>query len=260
MTIFEECNSMIVYFSATGNSRYCAAYLGRRLDDEQVDCAPFLRRQEALSLASQRPWIFVCPTYAWQAPRVFVDLLRRSSFTGSREAYFVMTCGGETGNAQAGLQALCREKGLTYKGLFPIVMPDNYLVMFKTPGPKEAREILVAARPKLEEAARAIQHGEDAPALPVKLMDRVKSGPINEGMYRCFIGTGKFRITDRCIHCGRCAEVCPLSNIRLSGGTPVWGKTCTHCMACISLCSKEAIEYGTSTRGKVRYRCPDDPA
>lgn len=251
---------MIVYFSATGNSRYCASYLSRRLGDPAVDSTEALRRQEALTLSSQQPWVFVCPTYAWQIPRVFAELLRRSTFTGSRAAYFVMTCGGETGNAQAGLRDLCREKGLTYQGLFPIAMPDNYLVLFKTPGPREARELVMAARPRLEEAARAIQRGEAAPPLPVKLLDRVKSGPVNEGMYRYFIRTKKFRVTDQCIHCGVCAEVCPLANIRLENGTPRWGGRCTHCMACISRCPREAIEYGASTRGKVRYRCPDDPA
>ena len=36
----------------------------------------------------------------------------------------------------------------------------------------------------------------------------------------------------------------PLNNIRLENGKPVWGKHCTHCMACICDCPKEAIEYG----------------
>lgn len=250
---------MIVYFSATGNSRYCAQSLAARLQDTAADVTGYLRRQEALVLTSQLPWVFVSPTYAWQLPRIFADLIRHGSFTGSRDAYFVMTCGGETGNAQAGLQALCREKGLHYKGLFPIVMPDNYLVMFKAPGPQEAREILVAARPQLEDAARHIKAGETAAPLPVTLLDRIKSGPINEGMYRCFIHTKKFYATDRCISCGKCAEVCPLANIQLQSGRPHWGDRCTHCMACINLCPTGAIEYGKATRGKLRYRCPDDP-
>ena len=38
-------------------------------------------------------------------------------------------------------------------------------------------------------------------------------------------------------------ERCPLNNIRLENGKPVWGKHCTHCMACICDCPKEAIEY-----------------
>ena len=33
----------------------------------------------------------------------------------------------------------------------------------------------------------------------------------------------------------------------------VWGKNCTHCMACICYCPKEAIEYGKKSKGKPRY-------
>ena len=48
----------------------------------------------------------------------------------------------------------------------------------------------------------------------------------------------------------------PLGNIKLADGKPVWGDRCTHCMACISRCPKEAIEYGTHSRGLPRYLCP----
>ena len=42
-------------------------------------------------------------------------------------------------------------------------------------------------------------------------------------------------------------------NIHLENGRPVWGKNCTHCMACICDCPKEAIEYGKKSKGKPRY-------
>ena len=57
----------------------------------------------------------------------------------------------------------------------------------------------------------------------------------------------------RCIGCGRCVELCPLNNVHLKNGKPVWGKNCTHCMACICYCPKEAIEYGKKSREKPRY-------
>ena len=48
-------------------------------------------------------------------------------------------------------------------------------------------------------------------------------------------------------------ELCPLNNIHLENGKPVWGKNCTHCMVCICYCPKEAIEYGKKSRNKPRY-------
>ncbi len=43
---------------------------------------------------------------------------------------------------------------------------------------------------------------------------------------------------------------------KTAGGKPVWGDNCTHCMACITLCPTQAIEYGKKTQKKRRYRCP----
>lgn len=71
--------------------------------------------------------------------------------------------------------------------------------------------------------------------------------------YRFFVKADAFRATDACIGCGKCVELCPLNNIRLENGKPVWGKNCTHCMACICHCPKEAIEYGKKSKGKPRY-------
>jgi ferredoxin len=247
---------MVVYFTGTGNSRYCARLLADALQDKWVDVFPFLREGKAAALESQTPWVFVSPTYAWQLPRVFADWIRKSSFSGSREAYFVMTCGGETGDAQRGLAALCKEKNFVDRGLLPVVLPDNYLVMFPAPKPGEAEEKLAAAKPRLLEAARRIQAGQAFDPLPTGLLARLKSGPINAGMYRFYIRPSRFYATDACVSCGQCAAACPLGNIRLAEGRPVWGEKCTHCMACLCGCPTGAIEYGKATRGKTRYQCP----
>ena len=50
---------MIVYFTGTGNSRYCAEFLARRLDDELLDCSHYIRHQIAADLISGKPWVFV---------------------------------------------------------------------------------------------------------------------------------------------------------------------------------------------------------
>ena len=120
---------MIFYFSGTGNSRYCAKRLAHRLGDEAVDAFPFLRDDHFPALTSRSPWVFVSPTYGWQLPRIFEALLRGGRFSGSRDAYFVMTCGAEIGDPIPRLEALCRDMGLTYRGVLPVVMPENYIAL-----------------------------------------------------------------------------------------------------------------------------------
>ena len=97
---------MILYFSGTGNSRHCAHLLGKALQDTCVDAFHYIRDGIAGEFTSDKPWVFVCPTYCWQIPRAFADFLRSAKLTGSRDAYFVMTCGGEVGNAPAANRAL----------------------------------------------------------------------------------------------------------------------------------------------------------
>lgn len=249
---------MILSFSGTGNSRYCAQFLADSLGDQHLDIAPFLRDGVAAQLHSDQPWVLVAPTYSWQLPKVVADFFRAAHLSGSRAVYFVMTCGGEIGAAPEKNRALCLEKGLLYCGTLPVVMPDNYLVLFRPPLPEQALPIIQAAKPVLEKGAGRILRREDFPWPKIGRIDRFKSGVVNTLFNRYQIKTKPFTVQDACICCGQCERACPLGNVQLIDGKPVWGNRCTHCMGCISICPVQAIDYGKSTRGKPRYRFPAD--
>ena len=244
---------MIVYYTGTGNSAHCAKYLARRLDEDCLDCFAYIKNGVAAELSSERPYVFVSPTYGWQLPRIFAGFIRSARLNGSREAYFVMTCGSEIGNAGKGLRALCAERGLDYRGVLEVVMPENYIALFSAPGPEEAKRIIGRAAPVLEHGAELIRRGEPFPERAPGALDRLKSGIVNSVFYKFVIRDKAFTVTDRCVSCGKCAEVCPTNNITLSGGRPVYHGKCTHCMACICRCPAQAIEYGRSTAKMVRY-------
>lgn len=248
---------MVIYFTGTGNSRFAASVLAEALGDETVDAGRLMRSGVALRRGSSRPWVFVCPTYSWQMPRVFADFIRRCSLEGCRDAYFLLTCGGEIGAAGKTARQLCQEMGLEYRGTMGVVMPDNYIVMFKAPSADKAARIIEKARPELQEAAELIRDGRSFPEKKPGPIAKLKSGAINQGFYEYFIKADEFLATDKCVGCGKCVSSCPLNNIRLEEKRPVWGSKCTQCMACISLCPTEAVEYGKKTVGKLRYRCPE---
>lgn len=246
---------MIVYFSGTGNSRYCAQLLAAQLNDEIIDAFHFIRDGIAAELCSGRPWVFVSPTYGWQIPRIFADFLRSGCFTGSKNAYFVMTCGSEIGNAGAALQILCAEKGFAYQGVLEVIMPENYIAMFDVPDETESAQIIAAARPILEAGVACIRQEKPFPAHKTSAADKLKSGVMNALFYTVCVKAKAFDTTDACINCGKCERGCPMNNIHLKDGKPVWGNHCTHCMACICGCPTEAIEYGKHSHGKPRYQC-----
>lgn len=246
---------MIVYFSATGNSRWCAKLLAQQLGDDLVNAFPFI--QSGGQLTSQMPWVFVCPTYAWQLPHFFADFLRHIHLIGNRNAYFIMTCGSDIGNAAASNQALCTEIGLQYRGTQAVVMPENYVAMFPVPNDNEAKEILLAARPVILEAGRLIGVGLDFAFSTASLLDRLKSGVVNKAFYPLLVKSDKFSVSEYCIGCRKCADQCIMGTIHMVNEHPVWNANCTHCMACICGCPVGAIEYGKASRGKPRYQCPD---
>ena len=248
---------MILCYSGTGNSRYCADFLADHLDDTVQDLNTLLRAGTSPAFTSDRPFVLVTPTYSWQVPHLVADLLRRSRFSGSQDLYFVLTCGFDIGNAAVKNEALAKELGLHCRGTLEVVMPENYIALFDAPEEKAALRIIQKARPVLEQGAKTIADGKDLlPVRPVTCSDRIRSGLVNKVFYPLIVHDKKFTVSDACIHCGKCAEACPTQDIRLVDGKPVWGGNCTHCMACICGCPAQAIEYGKASVGKPRYQCP----
>lgn len=247
---------MILYFSGTGNSAYAAKRIAEKTGDETVNLFEKIRIRDYTKLQSDRPWIVVTPTYAWRIPRIVQHWLEQTNLVGNRDIYFVMTCGGSIGNAGRYLKKLCDAKHLNHRGCFEIRMPENYIALFSTPTKEEAQSIIRNADNAIDDAASIIQSGETVLQQAISFQDKMNSSIVNAAFYPLFVHAKKFYATDVCISCGKCVRVCPLNNIRLENGKPKWGKSCTHCMACICRCPSEAIEYGTHSKGLVRYRCP----
>ena len=247
---------MILYFTGTGNSAFIAKRIAEKTGDTAVDVFPMIREHDYGKLSSSRPFVVVCPTYGWQIPHVLGNWLKRTRLSGSRKLYFVMTCGDGIGNAGGYAKRFCEKKGMEYMGCGKVVMPENYVAMFPVPDRTEAERIIGKAIPQADQIAENIRKGNPLPTAEISLLDRFLSTVVNPVFYKLFVHAGKFRTTERCTGCGACARLCPLSNIRLEDGSPVWGSDCTHCMACICRCPEQAIEYGKASLGKPRYQCP----
>ncbi len=249
---------MILYFSGTGNSEYVAKQIAKETGDCVLNLFQKLRDHDYGEITSETPWIIVTPTYAWRIPRLVSQWILKTPLTGSNKIYFVMTCGGDTGNAEAYAEKLCTEKKMSCMGCAEIVMPENYIAMFRTPTREEAGKIIQAARNPIKTAIAAIQTGGKIPSKQISVKDHLTSGMINDMFYPLFVHAKKFYATEACISCGQCVKVCPMKNVRLTDGKPVWGGNCTHCMACICRCPAEAIEYGKHSKGLPRYVFPEN--
>lgn len=245
-------NTQVLYFTGTGNSRFAARSIAGALGTAPIDMGSRIRRGNTQPIDGEQ-LVFVVPTYAWRMPRIVTAWIRQTPFPSAQRAWFVLTCGGSIGNAARYNAQLCRKKGWQHMGTAPVVMPENYVAMFPVPDAAQAAAIHVKAAPSIETAGRWISEARPFPTPAIRLNDRFLSTAVNPIFYRFFVKAKAFTVDARCSGCGKCVSLCPLQNIRLENGRPVWGSRCTHCMACICACPREAVEYGRKSVGKPRY-------
>lgn len=242
---------MILYFSGTGNSKYVAKKIAEISNDETVSINQRLKENDYSPVKSEKALIFVGPVYAGRLPRIMNDYIKKVSFSGTKKAYFIGTCASTPWATVEYVEKLCKEKSFSLMGFNSVVMPQGYIAGGGTQ-PKEINDkILTEAEPKIIKIAETIR---DKQMLPKEqpgnaMMSRV----LNPIMYSLMISAKGFSVTDKCSGCGKCETRCPLNNVKMVNGKPVWGNNCTHCMACIAGCPAEAIEYGKKTQGKPRY-------
>ena len=244
---------MILYFSGTGNSGYAARRIADGLGEPLLCLNDRIKAGDTAPVETGERLVIVTPTYAWRIPRIVEDWLLHTELAEAKQAWFVMTCGNEIGDADRYNRRLCQAKGLACMGTAQIVMPENYIAMFNAPQVEEARQIVARAEPDIDGAIAAVRENRAFPPPRRKFYDRFMSGPVNPIFYTFFVKANAFTAGDACTGCGQCVRRCPTNNITLQTGKPVWGQDCTHCMACICYCPTEAIEYGKKSLGKPRY-------
>lgn len=247
---------MIFVFSGTGNSLYIGQMLAHRLQDEIVDISKYTKIQFLGQFNSEKPLVFVAPVYVSAPPLVVMDFVRHSQFTGNKKAYFIQTCAGGMGACPTYWKEIAKEKKFDYMGCEQVVMPQNYLVFFHTKNKETSLKIVQDSHSKVEEIIACISKQKAISMKEPTSMEIISTKLILKPYYDLFINDKAFIVKDSCVGCKQCEKVCPLNNIKIIDGKPVWNNNCTHCMACINLCPKEAIEYGKKSIGKPRYKAP----
>lgn len=245
---------MIFVFSGTGNSYSAARAISEAIGTGMVEIARAVRYGNLSFDAKGEPVGFVFPTYFSGLPVPVREFASNVIVRNAGHVFAVSTCGEYSGGACDQLAELLSPR-LRVDAMYDVVMPDNSVIFFDTPTEEEAAVTLGAASEEIGLIASSVLSGE---AGDMRRHTGDRDWREDYGHYDEMRSTEPFRITDACIECRICEEVCPDQAIRVYHRKPVWDEPeCSLCMSCINLCPKAAIQYGESTESRGRYFNPE---
>jgi ferredoxin len=226
---------------------------------EDIGSSELLRFSKALNNSLDRHIDvlgLVFPVYWGGLPRIVLNSMSELKGLGPSYIFSVATHAGGPGEVLPQLQAELRKYGLDLNAGICLEMPSNYILDYSAPSEASIQYDIANAYKVLHGFLEKIKSMED-------YRPKRDFPPFSEisASYRRFITTVnqsdvKFWVDDSCTECGLCESVCPVQNIELVEGQPIWRHRCEQCLACINWCPEAAIQYGTRTSKRGRYVNP----
>lgn len=241
-------SGIIYYFSATGNSLQAAKVIAKKIDAEVVKIT------NKTSIQCDKDVVgFVYPTFYWGLPALVARFAKKLKIKGNPYIFAVTTCGLSSGGALGQLNNILNKKGQNLSFGETIRTVANNITKYSI----KQKSIVKLVQSENKKAYKI------AEAVAKKQKNKIpKVGIFSKAFYQLYLkeypnSDKKFHVTNDCISCGTCQQVCPSGNIVLKNGKPVFQHHCENCLACLHWCPKNAIEWKKTTIGKQRYHHPE---
>lgn len=270
---------MIFYFSGTGNSKWAAKTLALETGDTLVSIPEVINSDCSFTIEKDEHVGFIFPIHGWRVPSIVKEFITKLTIKTLGEdtshvkhyCFCLVTAGDTIGKAmerfQQQLKSVTVNDALSLKAVCSLIMPESYVGL---PGmdvdtkEKELEKKELASK-QLKEFSNILKQRPHKDSNQIWGWNQLIRGPIPSffsgpvgGFFERFLITDKpFHVDNRrCVKCGICANVCPVSDIKGGlGFEPEWlhnGK-CLTCFSCYHHCPHHAIEFGKRTQKKGQY-------
>ncbi|MDE6618205.1 MAG: EFR1 family ferrodoxin [Clostridiales bacterium] len=231
-----------VYFSGTGNTKHCVEYFLNRFDGGRA----YAIESEGVTAAIQSSdeIVFAYPVYYSNLPKIVREfIVSNAELWRGKKIFIIATMGLFSGDGAGCSARLFTKYGAKILGGLHLKMPDCIGdVKLLKKSLDENRKIIIQAERKMDATVKEIKDGK-YPKEGLNLFYHV-AGLFGQRLY--FRGKTKRYYTkiktddSKCVKCGLCVSLCPMSNIAMEDKV-VYRDKCTMCYRCFANCPKQAI-------------------
>jgi ferredoxin len=276
-------NPQIYYFTGTGNSLFIANQIAENIDGKLISIASVVRREHITTNAQIIGIVFpvyYASNLSSGIPLIVERFLYKLEGIGSKYIFAVCTHSGMPGTTLEKVSKICKSRGGELAGGFTVLTYNDASslgeklkkIIFRKESisektikiQKKHQKILKKWKEKLSYISKYIENkakGEletrknitkliFAPILYLLIKPAFKSryqklsNTTNLSFKKMIpLADRSFNIDENCSGCGICVKICPVNNIKLINGIPIWQNHCENCFACFAWCPNKSI-YG----------------
>ena len=262
--------TILYFFSGTGNSFWLAKKIKQYSSAKVIPIASEL--DENLIYVKEDIVGIIVPVYYGDLPNIVKRFLNKLRSIENKYMFLIVNYGGGTGVSVSTAKKLIKNNGGNISAVYSIHMPQNAFYKHS-----ENHHILYASADNLLKTINTtIEKRKNGRFSTNRVMDIILGtifallkpqykkhliklanldikATVEEAIYKA---DTTFSVNQNCNGCGTCQKICPVNNIELVNGKPLWQHHCENCLACYNSCPQKAI-YGPLVEENYYYRHPE---